>query len=176
MCIRDRAGILGFESFLTPFLYLDRWGVNSSGSAFGPYSTNQWFGTNTDNSVYRTTANRIGNPDLTWEKRKEFSIGLDALLFNRKISVEANYYNNLRDGMVSQLFNTVPYTAGISNARPWFNYNKIRYYGLETALQYSDKIGALRFSVGGNATIQNSKILKFDQPNYRCLLYTSRCV
>ena len=60
-----------------------------------------------------------------------------------------------------------PYTAGISNARPWFNYNKIRYYGLETALQYSDKIGALRFSVGGNATIQNSKILKFDQPNYR---------
>ncbi|GHB62563.1 SusC/RagA family TonB-linked outer membrane protein [Persicitalea jodogahamensis] len=165
--LRAEAGILGYESFLTPFLYLDRWGVNSSGSAFGPYSTNQWFGTNTDNSVYRTTANRIGNPDLTWEKRKEFSIGLDALLFNRKISVEANYYNNLRDGMVSQLFNTVPYTAGISNARPWFNYNKVRYYGLETSLQYSDKIGALRFSVGGNATVQNSKILKYDQANFR---------
>lgn len=165
--LRAEAGILGYESFLQPFLYLDRWGVNSTGSAFGPYSTNQWFGTNTDNSVYRTTPNRIGNPDLTWEQRKEFSVGLDALLFNRKISVEANYYNNLRDGMVSQLFNTVPYTAGIANARPWFNYNKVRYYGLETALQYSDKIGALRFSVGGNATWQNSKILKFDQPNYR---------
>lgn len=165
--LRAEAGIIGFESFLPPFYYLDRWGVNTSGSAFGPYSTNQWFGSNTDNSVYRTTPSRIGNPDLTWEKRKEFSVGLDALLLNRKLSVEVNYFNNLRDGIVSQLANTLPYVVGISTARPWYNYNKIKYTGVEIGVQYTDRVGLLRFSVGGNATIQNSKILKWDEPKYR---------
>ncbi len=58
---------------------------------------------------------RIGNPDLTWEKRKEFSIGIDALMFNHKLSFEVNYYNNLRDGKITQLTNTLPYIAGISS-------------------------------------------------------------
>jgi TonB-linked SusC/RagA family outer membrane protein len=165
--LRVEAGIIGFEGFLPPFYDLDRWGVNATGSPFGPYSTGQWFGSNTDNAVYRTTPSRIGNPNLTGEKRKEFSIGADALLFKRKLSVEINYFNNLRDGMVSQLANTVPLVAGISGSRPWFNYNKIRYFGLETGLQYTDRIGEFRFSIGGNATYQNSKILKYDEPNYR---------
>jgi TonB-linked SusC/RagA family outer membrane protein len=165
--LRVEAGILGYEGFLPPFYDLDRWGVNSSGSAFGPYSTNQWFGSNTDNAVYRTTPSRIGNPNLTWEKRKELSIGLDALLFNKKLSVEINYFNNLRDGIVSQLANTVPLAAGISTSRPWFNYNKMKFFGVETGIQYSDRIGGVRFSVGGNASIQNSKILKYDEPAYR---------
>ncbi len=165
--IRAEAGVLGYEFFLAPFYYLDRWGVNSTGSAFGPYSTGQWFGSNTDNLVYRTTPSRIGNPDLTWEKRKEFSIGLDGLFLKRRLSVEINYFNNLRDGIISQLANTVPFVVGISGARPWYNYNKIRYFGVETALQYSDRIGDLRFSIGGNATVQNSKVLKWDEPNYR---------
>ena len=165
--LRAEAGMLGFESFLPPFYYLDRWGVNTTGSAFGPYSTNQWFGSNTDNSVYRTTPSRIGNPDLTWEKRKEFSVGLDALLLNQRLSVEINYFNNLRDGIVSQLANTVPYVVGISTARPWYNYNKIKYTGVEIGLQYSSRAGLLRYSIGGNATVQNSKILKWDEPKYR---------
>lgn len=165
--VRAEAGVLGFESFLPPFYYLDRWGVNSTGSAFGPYSTGQWFGSNTDNSVYRTSPGRVGNPDLTWEKRKEFNIGIDGLFLKRRLSVEINYFNQLRDGIVSQLVNTVPMVVGVSTARPWYNYNRLRYKGVEMALQYTDRVGELRFSLGGNATIQNSEVLKWDEPDYR---------
>ena len=164
--LRGEAGILGYENFMAPFYYLDRWNTNSTGSAFGPYSAVQWFGSNTDNSVYRTSASRIGNPDLTWEKRKEFSVGLDALLLNQKLSVEVNYYNNTRDGIITQLTSTMPYFAGISAASPWYNYNKIKYFGLEMGVNYTDQIGKVRFSFGGNAVVQNSKILKYSQPNY----------
>jgi len=166
--LRAEAGILGFEGNPPAFSYLDRWSVNSTGSAFGPYTTNQWFGSNTDNQVYRTVPARIGNPDLTWEKRKEFSVGVDALLFNSKLSAEVSYYNNLRDGIiVQQAANTIPYTAGVSNARPYINSNKLRYTGVEFGLQYSDKIGDLKFSVGGNATVQNSKVLEWNEPDFR---------
>lgn len=163
--LRAEAGILGYNNFLSPFYFRDNWN-QSKGANFGPYSAQQWFGSTKDNSVYRTSLGRIGNPNLSWEKRKEFSIGIDALMFNQKLSFEANYYNNLRDGEITQLINSLPYVAGYG-VSPLFNYNKTRYFGLETRIQFTNSIGKFEYSIGGNATIQNSKYVKFDEPNYR---------
>jgi hypothetical protein len=167
MKLHAEAGILGYESFLPPYYYRDVWSGNTSGAVFGPYSTNQWFGSNQDASVYRASPGRIGNPSLTWEKRKEFSIGIDALTLNQKLSLELSYYNNIRDGQILQLVNSKPLVSGISQAIPWYNFNKTRYFGLETGIQYNDKAGELRYSLGVSATIQSSKILKYDEPDYR---------
>src|SRR5690606_4095068 len=130
------AGILGYESFFSPFHYRDRW-TTSTGAAFGPAPTGRWFGQNNDTAPFITYPSRIGNPNLTWETRKEYSIGIDAALFNNKLTVEANYYNTLRDGIIVQLPNSMPYIAGISTALPRFNHNQIRYYGYEIGLQYN---------------------------------------
>lgn len=171
--LRAEAGILGYESFLTPFYNLDNYstGTGGTGSNFGPYSTGKWFGNNNETAPYYAYPNRIGNPDLTWEKRKEFSIGIDALMANRKLSLEVNYYNNLRDGQIIQLTNALPYVAGYSSALPYFNYNKTRYFGVETGIQFTDKAGGFEYSVGGNATIQNSKIEKYDEPTFLRFAY-----
>jgi hypothetical protein len=77
------------------------------------------------------------------------------------------YYNNLRDGQISQVANSVPYLVGISSALPRFNYNKTRYYGLEAGIQLTENIGDFGYSFGGNAVVQNSKLVKFDEPAYR---------
>lgn len=165
--LRAETGILGYDGLASTFYYNDNWSTNATGAAFGPYTTNQWFGSDTDISVYRVTPNRIANPDLTWEKRKELSIGLDGLLFKKKLSFELTYYNNTRDGIISKLENVVPYITGIYAASPYQNYDKVKYFGFESGLQYTDNIGKVGFSIGGNATIQNSKVLKYDEPNYR---------
>ena len=34
-------------------------------------------------------------------------------------------------------------------------------------MQYTERLGEFRFSIGGNATVQDSKILKWDEPNFR---------
>ena len=164
--LRADAGILGYERFISPYLYRDNW-TPSTGTAFGPYSSNKWFGTTSqavDNILYPS---RTGNPDLNWEKRKEFSIGIDGLLFNQKLSFEVAYYNNLQDDIISQLTNTMPYITGISSAIPYSNYNKIRYYGLETGIQLKINSGEFRYSIGANATIQNSKYVKYNEPDFR---------
>jgi len=165
--LRAEAGILGYENFMSPFYYRDRWNTNSTGASFGSYSTNQWFGSSTDAVVNRTSPARIGNPGLTWEKRKEFSFGFDGLMFNHKLAVELNYYNNLRDGQISQLPNSMPDYLGLSGALPSFNYDKTRYFGIETGIQFTDNSVKLKYSVGGNATIQNSKIVKNDELDHR---------
>lgn len=46
------------------------------------------------------------NPDLQWEKKKEFNIGLDAQLFNSRLNVTFDYYHRTTDNL---LYNyTVP--------------------------------------------------------------------
>ncbi len=163
--IRAQAGIIGQENFRSPFLFRDSW-VRSTGTVFGPYSTNLWFGDQTE-VPYVTYPDRLGNKDLTWEKRKEISVGIDGLLMKRKLSVEFNYYNNLREGIITQLVNSTPYMAGISYTLPNYNNNKIRYQGFETGIQYMDRKEKFRYSFGGNATVQNSKYVKYDEPDYR---------
>jgi TonB-linked SusC/RagA family outer membrane protein len=164
--LRAEAGILGYENFMSPFLYRDRW-IATTGVAFGPYSQNRWFGTTSQTVVNSTYPSRIGHPGLTWETRKEFSMGIDGLLFNKKLSLEVNYYNNLRDGVITNLSNTMPYVAGISSALPSVNYNKIRYFGVETGIQFTNNAGKFQYSIGGNATLPNTKYEKFNEPDYR---------
>ena len=164
--LRAEAGILGYDNFQAPFYYRDNYTSNNTGQSFGPYATGTWFGTATEGGVLRTTPGRIGNPDLGWEKRKEITVGLDASLFSNKLNLEVNYYNNLRDGIISQVSSIIPSVVGLGTTLPKYNYNQVRYFGVETALKYSDNIGDLKFSIGGNATIQNSKYEKVDEPNY----------
>lgn len=164
--IRAEAGVLGYENFMSPFLYRDNYS-RGTGSAFGPFTSGQWFGTQQESTVYTTSPNRTGNPNLTWEKRKEFSIGFDGLMLNNKLSFEVTYYNNLRDGEIVRVSNTLPLIAGVSSWLPYFNYNITRFYGVETGIGYTGKSGKFDYSIRGNATIQNSRLVKYDAPDYR---------
>lgn len=164
--IRGEYGILGYESFRAPYGYRDRWNNNSSGTAFGPYGSNQWFGSDTDNLVYRTVQSRTGNPLLNWEKRREFNAGIEMLMARRRLLLEVNYYNQLRDGMISGLAK-LPLVVGISSWLPAFNYNQIRYTGVELALQYSKNKGDFRYSLSGRATLPKAIWERYDEPAYR---------
>lgn len=164
--VRAEYGVLGYESFRAPYGYRDRWNTNTSGTLFGPFTSNQWFGTNTDNTVYRTVPSRTGNPDLGWEKRKEFNAGIDLMFANRKLEFELNYYNQLRTDMISTA-NTIPYVAGISSWRPAINNNEVKYTGFETALTWNRKIRDFKFSLTGRATLPKAVWQTYDEPDYR---------
>jgi len=164
--LRGETGVLAFESFRGPFGYRDRWNNTTDGTAFGAWTSSQWFGSATDASVPRVVQSRTGNPLLTWEKRHETNAGLEALMFGRKLYMELNYYNNLRDGIINSP-RSLPYVVGVSSWLPVFNEDKIRYVGLEAALQYTAEKGDLKYSFGGNASIQNTNYVSYDEPAYR---------
>ena len=165
--LRAQYGMVGNQTYLPVLYYVDRWSQNTSGSAFGPYSSLQWFGSTTDASVPRNSPQRVGNPDLTWELRKEFNAGFDALFLNQKLSLDMTYWNITSDGALIQINNTLPYSAGLQNARPWYNYTKTGWNLVTTDLQYTDKAGDFEYTIGANVTTSVSKRLKYDEPNYR---------
>ena len=165
--LRAQAGINGVERFLSPFYYMDRWSVNDDGSAFGAHSSGQWFGSTTDADVRRSSPQRIGNPDLGWEIIKEFNTGFDAMLFNQQLSLSMTYKNSTIEGSVDRIENHLPYTSGLVDGRPYYNYNNTNRQAFMTDLMITQKVGGVLVAIGGNATIANTKRLRYDEPNYR---------
>lgn len=164
--LRAEFGVIGFDPYLDPHIVQTRF-RGTTRSSFGPYPLNRWFGTDVETDPPSTYPEWVGNSDLGWEKRKEFNVGLDGLMFNSRLSVEINYFNTMRDGIISRLTNSLPGVTGMTGALPYFNHDQYRYYGMETGLQWTDSKGKLEFSFGANTTFQNSKIEKYDEPNYR---------
>jgi TonB-linked SusC/RagA family outer membrane protein len=164
--VKVEAGLLHYDGSMSAYRDVDNFSWQTNGQAFGPHTNNQWFGSTTSGSVVRIYPSLIGNPVLRLEQRKEFSAGVEAMAFNRKLTFEANYYNSLNDGPVTQVTNALPSILGYGDANPWMNYNLTRYYGLELALGYRDRISDFSYSVNANATFQGSKVLRFDELNY----------
>jgi TonB-linked SusC/RagA family outer membrane protein len=166
--LRAEIGELGYDNYQPAFFYRDNYSTTNSGSTpgFGP-STAGWLGTATETNVPRTSLNRFGNPNLNWEKRQEFNAGFDASLFSNKLYVELTYFNQLRDGIITTVSNTIPSLVGLGNTNPKQNLEKIRYTGLELALKYSNKVGDFSYSVGANASSHDAIYEKVDEPNYR---------
>ncbi|WP_455788951.1 SusC/RagA family TonB-linked outer membrane protein [Alistipes shahii] len=161
--IRGQAGIIGHDTFGSQELYEDYY-VKSKGINFGPYTTGyQWIGKTNSYQSYVNTISRLGNPDLTWEKRKEVTVGIDAMLFGNRLSVEASYYNALRDGIITDMSGTLPALYGMDDINTYENYNRIRYQGWEAALYWSDRIGEVHYTIGGSLTTTKGKYLRYNE-------------
>ncbi len=64
------------------------------------YITGQ--GTGASGSGYIPSRGFLSNPDITWERTKQFNAGLDITLFNNLISITADYYQTRTEKLLLQ--------------------------------------------------------------------------
>ena len=76
---------------------------------------------------------RNANPDLQWETKKEFDIGLDFFLWDYKISGSIDYYQSLSSNLLLEYKVRVP-----PNLAPfmWLNLGEMKNSGLEFAVNW----------------------------------------
>jgi iron complex outermembrane receptor protein len=97
------------------------------------------------------------NPDLRWETRKMYNIGLDFGFFNNRLSGSIDYYNGLTSDLLFDYdVPRPPYPHGSIKA----NVGSMRNEGVEIGLNYIviDKQD-FRLSLGGNFT-RNTNIIE----------------
>lgn len=150
--IKGSAGIIAYDGQTGYNNYRDRWNDNGT--------------VRINNSLTPSliTFTQVGNPNLTWEKSKEINLGVEALLFNKKVWVEANYFNELRYDIVQLQNNLNPGMFG--GLLPYNNWGKVSNSGVEAEIKYSDKIGNLFFQVGGNVLFSKNKLLQANVIDY----------
>lgn len=107
--------------------------------------------------------NELFNPQLSWETSEQTDIGLDLSLFSNRLSINADYFNKNTFNLIQSEPNWVN-TSGWG--APLVNQGEISNQGFEVAANWSDQVGEVQYSVGGNlATLKNRVSRINDDPD-----------
>jgi len=102
---------------------------------------------------------KLANPTLSWEKIDMTNIGLDANLFDNKLTFQLDAFNRMTNGIL--LVNpSLPDEAGLtSSLSPSVNLAKVQNKGFELSLSHNNHIGNFNYSIGGNVSRIWNKIV-----------------
>jgi TonB-linked SusC/RagA family outer membrane protein len=104
---------------------------------------------------------RFLNNTIHWEIETKRNAGLDLNLFNSKIELTVDYFDNFRTDILLER-NTIPLSAGF-HAKPWENYGKVSNHGFDGSLNARHDIGKVHLSARGTFTFARNKILEYDE-------------
>ncbi len=164
--LRVQGSYLAYDSRTSANRDVDNYSWNNSGQKFGPYTTNQWFGSTTSANVNRTYLSMLGNPDLALERRLEVSGGIDFTAFGKRLDINLTGYVVAQRGIITQMQNAIPLVAGISTGSYYQNYDSNLNRGAELSISWKDKAGDFSYAVSAWAASHWSTILQIDSQNY----------
>ena len=124
-----------------------------------PRESRYVFGTD-QHTVYGGTILRsFGNEAIRWEAAQMTNIGLDLNAFKNSVQFTAEYYYKKQDDMLVKV--DLPRVFGRQNpdANPWVNIGQINNTGFEFNLMFKKTIGDLYYSISGNLTTINNKVI-----------------
>lgn len=101
----------------------------------------------------------LGNPDLAWQQVKQFNTGLEIQVFNSRLRINLDLYNNMTDNLLSDI--TLPASSGFGAYKA--NVGKVRNRGIEAgfnAYLIRKTANRLIWSIGGTLVHNQNKIMK----------------
>ncbi len=114
-----------------------------------------------DETLFASVANEI-----YLQKRKDFSIGLDASMLNNTLNVEMGYFSSTSLDNITLMSNTYPQLMGFENLL-YSNYNSNNVQGIELGINYTYKISNdFSATLGSNVLHISPKITKHEEPVY----------
>ncbi len=118
---------------------------------------NYVFGSGAGNVVGGAAQKSFSNDDLTWEKSKQFDLGLEFSLFNSRISMTLDAYKrNTTDLLLSV---DIPTITGFANA--WQNIGEMENKGLELGINTVNITSKdLYWNTNFNFSLNRNKVLK----------------
>jgi len=114
---------------------------------------------NTPGNPAYTTSNIVGNPNLQWEEMKATNIGMDLALFNNRIKLTTEFYNN----DVNKLLLPVGLPVSSGYTTQYQNIASMRNRGMEFTLNTINvRSQAFRWSTDANIGFNKSEVLSLD--------------
>lgn len=129
-----------------------------------------WYSWGDLGGLAATEFQRGDNMDMTFVKRKEFTVGLRGSMLNRGLSFDFNFFANKMDGMLTRASSLYPiyFTQTgypTSSIIPFINYNIDKRIGFDFALTGRKKIGQVEAQLGVTGMYFNATAVQRDE-NY----------
>ncbi|MDR2810627.1 MAG: TonB-dependent receptor [Tannerellaceae bacterium] len=101
---------------------------------------------------------QLPNTSLTWEHVTTSNIGFDAQFLQQRLNVEVDLYNRLTEGILTT---PTAYATRGDITIPMENAASVRNRGYEITAGWNDKIGNVRYSVSGNFSFNQNRVIKY---------------
>ena len=129
-----------------------------------------WWGWYDGQSIQSVNVKNGSNDDLSFIKRKEFSINLKASLLKHMLTADLSFFHSNTDGNIINATGLYPsyFSTYYPDAKflPYVNYNNDSRTGFDFSLNFQKKLGEVDFQAGLNGTYYTTKATKRDDINY----------
>jgi len=118
-------------------------------------------------STYGVTELLVGADNLEWERSIKANLGLESRFLNERISLVADVFNDIRDGIFMPR-RQVPGYAGLVS-QPYGNVGKMTSWGADGNASYLHELSKdMSFTVRGNFTFYNNSVIEWEEayPKY----------
>ncbi len=163
--------VLSQENFMQSFSWLNflkvRYNYGKTGSieGIGNYERfatigtgTSWFGTTSLSSQPSLSLSGMTSSDRTWETIISHNAGLDFTLLKNRLSGTLDLFWKTNNGM----FIPITYPAILGATAPKTNNGKFGVNGWEFSLNWRDKIGNLKYNIGGYVSDSKAKVLELE--------------
>jgi TonB-linked SusC/RagA family outer membrane protein len=141
-----------YNSLLQEYQYLSTYSFNGQNYVFGQSVNNKM--------LYE---NVVPNPNVTWEVANQSNVGFDATLLNKKLTINADVFYNLRTHILWQASAVIPGSTGMT--LPPENIGKVQNEGFEAVLGYHDTKGDFGYNLSINGSFAKNKVVfNYDTP------------
>jgi TonB-linked SusC/RagA family outer membrane protein len=151
-----------FDNVLREYAYLATYELGAPGSAFISNG-----GANLNPTLFESG---VPNANTTWEKAIQRNVGFDAELFQNKLSITADYFDNLRSDILWRRNASIPASTGMT--LPPENIGKSGNRGFDFGITYNNTIkDDFTYEVGLNGGYAKNRIIFWDEtpgrPDYQ---------
>ncbi|MCK9412539.1 MAG: SusC/RagA family TonB-linked outer membrane protein [Prolixibacteraceae bacterium] len=104
---------------------------------------------------------KLGNPDVTWEKKKTLDIAIETRFFNDRLSLMVDRFSERRDNILTSR-RTVPSIAAVALADA-YNIGIVENKGFEIEAGWNSKIKDFGYYLNGSYSFARNKIIFMDE-------------
>lgn len=108
------------------------------------------------NAVGGYAPGRLPNPDLTWEKQKSINVGMDASLWNNRVSLTVDYFNSRNTDLLLNV--NVPSIIGFNTTL--MNIGEVKNSGLELVVGTRNIDREFTWSTNFNFSTYRNEVVK----------------
>jgi TonB-linked SusC/RagA family outer membrane protein len=132
--------------------------VGTSGNFnIGNYASQNLYSFGSYNGLSAAVPNQLANPNLSWEKQRAITAGVDFGFFKSRLTGSIDYYNQNRDNLLQNV--PLPSTVGFTSLTE--NLGAMTNKGWEFAVNYDVlKTRDWLVSIGGNISLNKNVITK----------------
>lgn len=144
-------GRMGYDNAIDYYTYRNEYG---GGGAY-------YFGYQNSATDYANRITQYGNANITFEEATELNVGIESQLLNNRLTLDANYFNEVRTGMPVVAWSSMP--SYVWGAAANVNYNSVRNTGIDLGLKLADKVNDFSYAIGANLIYSKSVYEAYDQ-------------